>query len=153
VSKFSQEFDLSSISEYQAQLGIYLLQRLEKINLARISNARYLIAALKDWDRISLLDSPEEAYSVYLRLPILFKESSERERIYNSLRGKNLGASWMYPNSLDKIAGIENYLAVSRSDLSNSHLVESSLLTLPTHQLLSQADLDDIVDVITEGGD
>lgn len=152
VSKFSQEFDLSSISEYQARLGVYLLQRLEKINSTRISNARYLIAALKDWDRISLLSSPEEAYSVYLRLPILFKESSERERIYNSLRGKNLGASRMYPNSLDKIAGIENYLTPNRYDLPNSNFVEKNILTLPTHQFLNQTDLDRTIEVITKGG-
>ncbi len=151
-SRFSPEFDLSSISEYQAQLGIHLLQRLEKINLSRISNARYLIAALKDLDKISLLSSPTEAYSVYLRLPILFKESSERERIYCSLKRKNLGASKMYPTSLDKILGIENYLAPNHFDLSNSNLIEKDILTLPTHQFLNQTDLDKTIEVITKGG-
>jgi perosamine synthetase len=152
VSKFSPEFDLSSLSEYQAQLGIYLLGRLEEINLSRIKNAQYLIMALKNLEKISLLSSSPEAYSVYLRLPILYKDSSEREKVYHSLRRKNLGVSKMYPTSLDKIAGIKSYLAPNHSELSNSNFVEKNILTLPTHQFLGQADLDKIIEVIRKGG-
>lgn len=152
VSKFSLEFDLSSLSEYQAQLGIYLLWRLEEINSIRIKNAQYLIRALKDWDKVSLLSSSPEAYSVYLRLPILFKDSNERKKVYHSLRSKNLGVSKMYPTSLDKIPGIENYLVPNHLDLFNSDFVEKNILTLPTHQFLRQADLDKIIQATRKGG-
>lgn len=151
-SKFSLEFALSSLSEYQAKLGIHLLRRLEEINRIRIKNAEYMTSALKDSDKISLLTSPPQAYSIYLRLPILFKDIAEREKTYNSLRRRNLGVSKMYPTSLEKIPGIENYLVPNSSDLSNSNLVEKTLLTLPTHQFLSQGDPDKIIEVIKEGG-
>jgi len=140
-TKFSLEFDLFSLSEYQARLGSSLLQRLKEINQIRIKNALYLISALKDLDKISLLTPPAEAYSIYLRLPILFKNSAEREKTFQSLRRKNLGASKMYPTSLEKIPGIENYLVQNSQALSNSHLLEKRLLTLPTHQWVRERDL------------
>jgi len=151
-SKFSLEFALSSLSEYQAELGIHLLRRLEEINQIRIKNAIYMISALKDLDKISLLTSPPEAYSIYLRLPILFKDVAEREKTFKSLRRKNLGVSKMYPTSLEKIPGIENYLVPNSLELPNSNLVEKTLLTLPTHQFLNQGDFDKIIEVIIEGG-
>jgi dTDP-4-amino-4,6-dideoxygalactose transaminase len=151
-SKFSLEFDLFSLSEYQAKLGSFLLKRLDEINQIRIKNAQYLISALKDFDRISLLPTSKDAYSIYLRLPILFKDSIERERAFQSLRRKNLGVSKMYPTSLEKITGIESYLVPGSSDLLNSNSVERILLTLPTHQFLSKNDLTEIIKVIREEG-
>ena len=151
-SEFSLDFDLFSLSEYQAKLGFCLFPRLEEINQARIKNASYLISGLKDLDRISFLPLPAEAYSVYLRLPILFKAISEREKVFQLLKKKNLGASKMYPTSLDKIPGIEKYLAPRSDELSKSHLVEKTILTLPTHQYLKESDLQNIIKVIKEGG-
>jgi dTDP-4-amino-4,6-dideoxygalactose transaminase len=151
-SEFSLDFDLFSLSEYQAKLGTSLLPRLEEINQARIKNASYLISGLKDFDGISLFPLPAEAYSVYLRLPILFKDSSEREKVFQSLKKKNLGASKMYPTSLDKIPGIEKYLVPRSDEFSKSHLVEKTILTLPTHQYLKETDLQKIIKVIKEGG-
>ncbi|MFH0931888.1 MAG: hypothetical protein V1890_08135, partial [Candidatus Zixiibacteriota bacterium] len=87
----------------------------------------------------------------YLRLPILFKDSAEREKAFRSLRRKSLGASKMYPTSLEKIPGIESYLVPDSSDLSNSKSVERTLLTLPTHQFLRENDLPKIIQVIREG--
>jgi perosamine synthetase len=151
-SKFSLDFDLFLLSEYQAKLGSFLLKRLDEINQIRIKNARYLISALKDFDRISLPPTSKEAYSIYLRLPILFKDSTEREKAFQSLRRKNLGTSRMYPTSLEKIPGIGSYLMSGSSDLLNSNSVERILLTLPTHQFLSKNNLTEIIKAIREGG-
>ena len=151
-SKFSLEFDLFSLSEYQAGLGSYLLQRLDEINQVRIKNALDLISALKDSNKISILPSSKDAYSIYLRLPILFKDSTEREKAFQLLKRKNLGASKMYPTSLEKISGIESYLVPDSSDFLNSDLLEKTLLTLPTHQFLSKNDLNEIIKVIGEEG-
>ncbi|MCJ7496675.1 MAG: DegT/DnrJ/EryC1/StrS family aminotransferase [candidate division Zixibacteria bacterium] len=144
-SKFSLEFDLFSLSEYQAKLGSFLLKRLDEINQIRIKNAQYLISGLKDFDRISLLPTSKDAYSIYLRLPILFKDSTEREKAFQSLRRKNLGVSKMYPTSLGKIPGIESYLVPGSSDLLNSNSIERILLTLPTHQGVRETDLEIII--------
>jgi perosamine synthetase len=140
-SKFSLEFDLSYLSEYQAKLGSYLLQRLEEINQIRVRNALYLISALRDLEKISIPVSPPRAYSTYLRLPILFKDDAEREKTFHSLRRKNLGVSKMYPTSLEKIPGIKNHLVPNISALPNSHRLEKLLLTLPTHQGVRERDL------------
>ena len=148
-SRFYPDFDISSLSSYQANLGCLLFQRLEEINQRRIENAHYLTSALMGVSGISFLPELPDAYSIYLRLPILFREPLNRESIYKVLKEKNLGASKMYPNSLDKIGKIEPYLALGHSDLSNSHLVERTLLTLPTHQLLRKADLNKIIEAIT----
>ncbi|HVP36422.1 MAG TPA: aminotransferase class I/II-fold pyridoxal phosphate-dependent enzyme [Terriglobales bacterium] len=151
-SEFSLDFDLHSLSEYQAKVGASLLHRLEDINRIRIRNASYLISGLKDSDNVSLFPLHDESYSVYLRLPILFKDSSERERVFQSLKKKKLGASKMYPTSLDKIPGIEKYLASSLDELVKSHQVEKTILTLPTHPYLKENDLHNIIEIIKEGG-
>jgi perosamine synthetase len=151
-SEFSLDFDFLFLSEYQAKLGLGLLQRLEVINQVRIKNASHLISGLKDLDWISLLPISAEAYSVYLRLPILFKDGPEREKVFQLLKKKKLGASKMYPTSLDKIPGVEKYLALRPDELSKSHLLEKIILTLPTHQYLKENDLQNIIEVIKEGG-
>jgi len=151
-SKFSLAFDLFSLSEYQARLGSYLLQRLDEFNQVRIKNALDLISALKDSNKISILPSSKDAYSIYLRLPILFKDSTEREKTFQLLKRKNLGASKMYPTSLEKIPGIENYLRESFFDLPIANSVVKCILTLPTHQFLKESDLQGIIKVIAEGG-
>jgi perosamine synthetase len=144
-SKFSLDFNLFSISEYQTRLGACLLNRLEEINQIRVKNAQYLISSLRGLDRISLPPSPREAYSIYLRLPIIFEDSTEREKAYHSLNRKHLGASTMYPTSLEKIPGIESYCADNSLDLSNSHALVRGLLTLPTHQGVRERDLERII--------
>lgn len=141
-SRFSLDFDLFSLSEYQVRLGSHLLPRLEEINQIRRRNALYLISALRDLDKISIPTSPPGAYSIYLRLPILFKDDGERERTFQSLRRKKLGVSKMYPTSLEKIPGIEYHLVQNIPALPNSHRLEKLLLTLPTHQGVREKDLE-----------
>jgi perosamine synthetase len=141
-SKFSLEYELLSLSEYQSRLGAYLMTRLEEINSVRVKNAQYLISHLRALDKISILPTPVRACPVYLRLPILFKESIERERKFQSLRRKKLGVSKMYPTTLEKIHDIKNHLVEDSVDLVNSHLLEKVLLTLPTHEGVREKDLE-----------
>jgi dTDP-4-amino-4,6-dideoxygalactose transaminase len=151
-SKFSLGFELLPLSGYQSKLGSYLLKRLEETNRIRIKNAQYLISAFRASEKIFLLPSPAQAFSVYLRLPILFKDEAEREKAFLSLKRENLGASKMYPTSLEKIPGIEKYLVPNSEDLTNSHRLEKALLTLPTHQFLKEGDLQKIIKIIRKGG-
>jgi dTDP-4-amino-4,6-dideoxygalactose transaminase len=58
----------------------------------------------------------------------------------------------MYPTSLDKIPGIEKYLVPHSDEFSESHLVEKTILTLPTHQYVEEKDLKNIIRIIKEGG-
>lgn len=67
-----------------------------------------------------------------LRYPILIKNKSARNRIYNLL--KPYGASLMYKDPLHKISNIGNLIKKQNNFYSNATHFSQQLLTLPTHE-------------------
>lgn len=83
-----------------------------------------------------------------LRLPFLFKDQDSRESVYLSSRERGLGISKMYPSPINEIEDIKQSFNGEEYPMARS--VAARLLTVPTHQLLSQRDKENIFSFLKE---
>ena len=76
-----------------------------------------------------------------LRYPLLVTDNSLRERLYRRLRNSGLGVSRMYPHALPDITGLEKIFSRNQR-YPNAELFARAILTLPTHQGVTQHHVD-----------
>jgi perosamine synthetase len=141
----SIDFRIERLENWQAAFGLSVLQRIESINSARVRNGRYLAQQLSCLKMIAIPQALNGAEPVYLRLPVIFKESQLREEIYRSLLQAGVGVSKMYVSSLNRY----HYLAdiVPDGHYPSAEQAADRILALPTHPLMEERDLQTIVRV------
>jgi perosamine synthetase len=83
---------------------------------------------------------------VYLRLPVLMRSKQEKDAVCRTSADQGLGISPLYPSSLQYIAELRDTL--SSQDVPQSTMIAERLVTLPTHELVSDSDLVRICSVI-----
>ena len=133
IRRFST-FQLMLLRDWRARLDVLAAsrRRAASVYLARIVGA-------KDY-------APELAY---LRFPLLV-DSQVKDRILSEGAGRRYGISHMYPTSVGAIPELQGCLRETR--FPEAERVCRSLLTLPTHPLLSEGDLLRISDIINAAG-
>lgn len=82
-----------------------------------------------------------------LRYPLLL-EGVSRDQVYQNLRQAGLGASLMYPANLSEIAGC--HMPDDRRSYPNAETFASSLITLPTHCHVCEADIEKMKTIFSD---
>ena len=82
----------------------------------------------------------------FLRFPLIVEDPEKRERLYQLARRQGLGISRMYPDSIDAIAQLEDQ--VIRGNYPAARKLAQTLLTLPTHPLISAKDQKRVIRLI-----
>jgi len=148
ISEFNPDFKISNFTSWQASLGKQLLSRLGELNQKRRKNANQLADELRGCDGLILPRISSRCEPAFLRLPVLVKELSVREKIYKGLLKEGIGVSKMYPLALDQIPSLLPYLTGERNRFFNARFVASHILTLPTHPYLRKRDKEKIISLI-----
>lgn len=78
-----------------------------------------------------------------LRYPVLVRDQSLRNRLFDTLSRVGLGCSKMYPRPLPEIEGIANSLG-EQGEFPQARRFANRLLTLPCHSGVGRDDVDDI---------
>jgi dTDP-4-amino-4,6-dideoxygalactose transaminase len=138
-SEAGQGYRLRGLTPAQAGVGLALLEKLAAINGRRRENARRLIEVLGARDGIELIQIPEMAAPIYLRLPLLVSDEARREILFQRLWAAGIGVGKMYRHSLAAL-----YPHLTHGPLPGAEYVARHLLTLPTHHYLTEADFDAI---------
>jgi perosamine synthetase len=81
----------------------------------------------------------------YLRLPFFVKNPAEKQKLYLLSRARGLGLSAAYPSPVSDIPGVP--LAPIGQQFPCARRVAASLVTIPTHHLLSERDRDAIAEL------
>jgi perosamine synthetase len=81
----------------------------------------------------------------YLRLPLVVSTPKERERIYSISQKRGLGLSTAYPSAVNEIPEIQS--SFDGQSFPSARRLSKNLLTLPTHQWLSQKDMTAITEL------
>ena len=142
ISKFDPDFGIETFGELQACIGALLLKRLDFLNEIRIENAGYIVKGVGNIENIVIPRPVENSYPVYLRLPIIVRDTLLRERIFGNLLRAGIGVSKMYPTALNEIPGIDKYMVLQGSSYPKAQELARSILTLPTHPYVTHDDLD-----------
>ncbi len=134
---FHPEFPIHALSDLQANLLEGWPARLAELNAVRRETGAF-------YRRSVAAAAGCEADVPYLRFPLIVGERAVRDRILQE--GKELGISAMYPGSVGAIPEIRGLLSQHR--FSEAERVATSLVTLPTHPLLTERDRRKICDLL-----
>lgn len=144
---FYKDFPIKKLSRMEAGLLNGWQERLEKTNQIRKENAEYFSERLRS--RLRLSNGGEgrgEGAIPYLRLPVLLDNKEERDSLYSISQKKGLGVSAMYPTPINEIGEIKNQF--NGSAFPSAKRISETLLTIPTHHLLSERDKEKIAKYI-----
>ena len=132
---FYKDFPIKRLSGIKAGLLWEWQERLESLSKIRRETARFLSSCLS-------FHSTYNNSASYLRLPFVASSKEARDKIYSDSHEKGLGVALMYPtpiNEIKELNGQFNGMAFPQAKM-----VSERLLTIPTHQFLSERDKEEI---------
>jgi perosamine synthetase len=138
---FHRDFPILRLSARRAALLQRWRERLLESNRERAETATAFCQVLSRQDR-------ERKCIPYLRFPILVKDRKTRDQVYARSKERGLGLSLMYPTAVDEIGEIKG--TFHGEVFPRAKQIAETLVTLPTHQWLSEADKKTICDVFTD---
>jgi len=138
---FTTDVNYGRMLPLTKQLGIHMLPMLKNIGDRRRTLTK-LYADRLHHHRYRFDFFPDPGISAFLlRFPLLFKNSSDRDRNLFLLKKSGLGASGSYPAPINRIAGVSSYLN-SQMFFPNALLISQRVLTLPLHDFVKNSDVD-----------
>ena len=138
-SIFPKTVPVKRLSGMQAGLLHDWQQRLQQSNQVRRETAAAISGQLP-------LRLPQGSSHPYLRLPIYAPTPQRRARIHSLSERRGLGVSLAYPTPINEIPEISGMFDGQRYPAARR--VSEHLLTIPTHQWLSVADKQAIVECV-----
>jgi perosamine synthetase len=128
---FYKDFPIKRLSGMKAGILRHWKKQLEESNAIRRKNAEFfrMLLGLNLYADISI---------PFLRLPLIVESRNLRDRIYSLAQKKGMGISFMYPSSIDTIEEIHTFF--ENKTFSRASDIANRILTLPTHQFLSERD-------------
>jgi perosamine synthetase len=149
---FSLDFSVEKINHYTINMGNILMRRFQEIREVHLNLANIYRESLSGFkDDFAYI--PEQTYEddriALLRFPIIFKEKETRNRILERLKNEGLGATGMYPASLNKIEGTTPYL-LSDDVFPAAQSIAERILTLPLHEHVSADHIERITRVFSD---
>ena len=137
---FYTDFPVKKFSGMQAGLLNNWQKSLEETNQIRRENAAYFCERLGLRLRLRLSNGSSIPY---LRLPVMVNETETKERIFSRSERNGLGISRMYPTAINEIEEIKHQF--DGMVFPSAGKVAERLLTIPTHQFLTERDKEEIV--------
>ena len=150
TSKFNPDFTIEGLSRFNIAIGSLMLHKLDQLNQQRRKNAEVLFKDIILRQGLTFPEPLKHSYPVYLRFPFLVRNQKVREKIYAEFLSHGIGVTKMYPTGIHRIPGIAQYLINKDAKFPQTDLVASSILTLPTHPLLTWRDLEVMIKVINK---
>lgn len=139
---FHEHVSVVRLSGYQAALMRGWRARLAALNETRRAHGAYYQAHIPGARGGTSLP--------YLRFPVLFDDPGVRQRVLADERARAVGISRMYPGTIGTIPQLQGRL--SERVFPRAERVAATLVTLPTHPLLTAADRDEVRAVIGAAG-
>lgn len=141
-----EDFEVKNYTGFQAAVALSLLKRMEEFSKKRYYNGMRLVQGLKGLDDIILPAISDDTMPAFNRLPVVFKDLKKRERVEGNLWKAGIESSRMYFRPLHDIFD----LGYRKDAFPNAAYFAKHLLTLPTHPLLTDSDLDRTIETIRE---
>ena len=139
---YSTDFKISFLTPVQLQMGRLMIKKLDMLNSSRRKKALFYRDKLLNFKKILMLEETDK--NIYLRFPVFINDEITREKIYEDSYNQGLGVTKMYPVPLNKIEELTPYFCKPLS-YPNALRVSKSILTLPTHHLVKEKDMFNII--------
>jgi len=151
ATQFRMDFPLEGYSRTLAALAQQAFARLDAFTAARRTNATRLVSSLAAAPGLRTIAPIHGADPVYLRLPVLADTPARREAWLRRLNEAAIGATVSYPACLADVPAIRERAVGADRPLTGGREIAARIMTLPTHPMVSGADIARIVALL--GGD
>lgn len=138
-TRFYESIPIKRLSGVSAGLMRNWNKRLETSAVVRCNSGRFYQERL-------VCDLPRERSVPYLRFPLLLKSKEDKDSLMSNPLSRSLGISPMYPSSVEGIAELRDSIPRGSCPLANS--IANRLITLPTHQYLSEEEKHRLCDLL-----
>jgi hypothetical protein len=146
-TKFYHDFPITRMDSVRAGLLRRWRQRLASSTRRREVHAEYVRGTLNQ-SGVQTIGPSGRGRSVHLRLPVLMRSAQAKAALCRLSVEQGLGISSLYPSSVQGIAELHESLSDQR--VPQSAMIAERLVTLPTHELLCDADLLRICEAVQE---
>ena len=119
---------------------------MDEISSVRYQNGMALINELKDVKDIILPDILRNTMPAFNRMPVVFRDPAERDKVERGLWQAGIETSRMYIMPLHHMFD----LGYEKEEFPNAEYFAEHLLTLPVHPLVRREDLSKMIRVIKE---
>lgn len=142
-----ESFEAKKYSDFQAIVGLYLLDRLDEFNKIRQRKGMALYNALKGNEHILLPKIAENSTPVFNHLPVVFRDVETMEKVQAGLweRGIDTGRMYLKPVHHLYDLGYDR----QKELFPNALYIAERLLTLPSHPYLDDNSIEKIIGVFT----
>ena len=140
-TRFTTEFPIEPPPRALAALALTMLPRLPEFTAARTANAAALREGLAGQAGLQVVTARPNTVPACLRLPVLFRDASTRDRAVDALNAAGIGASRSYPASLADVPELRGACVNPPAKAEGSRLVARHIATLPTHAYVGSADI------------
>jgi len=140
-TRFEPDFPIKTMSGLKAGLMRNWRTRLERSNQKRKKNT--LAACIIYGNKKKCGTSP-----AFLRFPVLARNREMRDRMYYSLLHKGFGVSRMYPTAINQVGELHDRFDGAK--FPSAEDVAARIVTLPTHELVSEIDRQEILSALCE---
>jgi dTDP-4-amino-4,6-dideoxygalactose transaminase len=138
---FHEDFPVRRLSAFQAHLLHDWAVQVERLNAIRMEHSAYY--------RAHLTTAPPVTEAVpYLRYPVVLPDAGARRRLFTDRDAARFGVSQMYPATVAEIPQLRSRLTQTR--FPEAERIAASLVTLPTHPMVSERDRAQIVSLVNE---
>lgn len=148
-TEYCVDFAVTAASPALAALGTTMWPKLRAFVAQREANARQYLSTLPADGAVVPVSPVEDSRPSYLRLPVLARTGSLRDRLLERLHARRVGATGSYPASIADIPAIQSLLA-ARPDAAAGRSVAERIITLPTHPYVSGSDIERTVAVLRQ---
>lgn len=149
TTAYRTDYPLAQYDKWMAPLGRRLFARLDAIAAQRRAAAERYTKQLPWGSLLRPIVPRPTAVPAYLRYPVLVAPEF-RNRMMEALRQKGIGATASYPSAINDIPQLRSLLQLEDQKISGGRDLAKQILTLPTHDYVTEADQDRIVAVIEE---
>jgi dTDP-4-amino-4,6-dideoxygalactose transaminase len=159
---FTTDFPLDLPDPRLMALGAVMMRHLDAFTQARVATAERLIDGLTGHRSLRTITVRSGAQPVYLRLPVLFSTTAERQAALDALNAAGVGATGTYPAAqadedghppqpLADVDGLKPLLADRDARVPGARSVAQRIATLPTHPYVTADDTGRIVATLAQG--
>ena len=136
-TKFYADFPITRMDSVRAGLLRRWRKRLSRSTVSRVDHAEQIRRIVPS--HVQPVTSSVPGRSVYLRFPLLMRSKQAKDVLCRRSVERGLGISALYPCAVKQIAELSGTL--SSQQVPQSTMIGERLVTLPTHEFVSDDDL------------
>lgn len=140
----ASKIKITRYTRFQAGLARSLMKRAEELAQQRYQKGMSLINGLAVCKGLILPRVSADTIPAFNRLPVLFKDIAAKEKAKKLLASAGIDTSYMYHQSLHRIFA----LGYQPDDFPQATYCAERILTLPTHPLVKERDIETMIHVL-----